>query len=505
MELSNILTQQFTTIGNVLINKHIHFEDRMISAAINVVCTAVIGICINIFINILFNNKYEEYKKKIIKWYNPTKESPLDFDPDDALIHDDTLFLYKSRYKVDYIFKLWFYMNHIEKDYTKYSDNKYISWIPSKQDIENALHGKAPFNYDIQFKRFPIWKKNRKYVYAKDDFYGIIMESNSSTELFAVTEALDELRKTVEKNTNMQYNSDGCKLWYFKKGNETNTKFRMEALGSIDKKHTFDYLHFQQKSEILPLLEKFKNGILYPPYIPMENKMGILLHGPPGTGKTRFISAAANYLGRDVALINFAKVQTCEEFDLVIKEVLQKRLILVLDEIDTMKGVLTREGEGSEKEKSSTIDINPYMMMLLAKEKESDGLMQGQMKRLTSLKDDELTLGYILSKLDGLESCKDLMVIATTNHPERIDPALKRPGRFGFELHLGKCTYTMLCDILYMLFPETDMDTIMEEANKLPINYYTPAYIIQYAIQYSTFEKTIHILKTEKYYEQLSI
>ena len=204
--------------------------------------------------------------------------------------------------------------------------------------------------------------------------------------------------------------------------------------------------------------------------------------GPPGTGKTRFISAAANYLGRDVALINFAKVKTCEEFNMVIKEVLEKRLILVLDEIDTMKGVLTREKDQVKEKESIEIDakekgMNPYMMMLLSKEKESAGIMQDEMKRLTSLRDDELTLGYILSKLDGLESCNDLMVIATTNHPDRIDPALKRPGRFGFQLNLGKCTYNMLCDIFHMLFPETDMNTIMEEASKLPIDYYTPAYI----------------------------
>ena len=55
----------------------------------------------------------------------------------------------------------------------------------------------------------------------------------------------------------------------------------------------------------------------------------------------------------------------------------------------------------------------------------------------------QLTLSGLLNFIDGLwSSCGDeRIIIFTTNHKDKLDPALLRPGRMDMHIHLGYCTY----------------------------------------------------------------
>jgi hypothetical protein len=511
MGFDEVLLQQLTSIGNVVVSKHFNFEDRVINTSVNILLTSLLGITLGLLIDICFKGGFEKYKKRFLCWWNPSLENPLEFEPDLlATSKKEEEHLFRKHYawnNADTPFLYyWFYKYHIRKDYKKFHTGGPFL-VQSPTFINEILDGRNKIQngniyYDLVYKMAPIWNDKHGVVY----FSHLTMGTYSfySDSLSAITNAMDHLEE-FKKEMGEKYNKnmpciEGSTLWEFRKKSDEqkgNTQaFSLEIKSKISAKHTFDYLHFTQKKDILGLLEKFKEGTLYPLHIPMDNKMGILLHGPPGTGKTRFIAAVANYLERGVALINFTKVKTCSDFDDVISKVLEKNLILVLDEIDTMKGVLTREGSPVEnKEGGNGMEMNPYMMMLLAKEKESSSMMANEMRRMTFEKDDELTLGHILSKLDGLESCKDLLIIATTNHPERIDPALTRPGRLGFQLHLSKCTHQMLHDILHMIFPETSVYDIESAVKQMPADYYAPAYVIQNCIENITFEKAVEVLK----------
>merc|ERR1711988_383885 len=52
-------------------------------------------------------------------------------------------------------------------------------------------------------------------------------------------------------------------------------------------------------------------------------------------------------------------------------------------------------------------------------------------------KTDALDLSGVLNVLDGVVDCPDRIVIMTTNHPEKLDPALIRPGRIDKKIFLG--------------------------------------------------------------------
>lgn len=76
---------------------------------------------------------------------------------------------------------------------------------------------------------------------------------------------------------------------------------------------SFDTLFFPEKQQLLKLVDDFKSqrGKFEIPGFP--NKLGILLDGPPGTGKTSLIKALAIYLKRHIVSVSLEKVKTNQE------------------------------------------------------------------------------------------------------------------------------------------------------------------------------------------------
>lgn len=188
---------------------------------------------------------------------------------------------------------------------------------------------------------------------------------------------------------------------------------------------TFDTLAMDRvkKQELMDDLLAFSNGKDYYRKIGKAWKRGYLLFGPPGTGKSTMIAAIANFLNYDVYDLELTTVKDNTELRKLLIETTSKSIILIED-IDCS---LDLSGKRKKDEKSKDA-------------KEGEKQHPGLEKEESSTK---VTLSGLLNFIDGIWSAcgGERLIIFTTNHVEKLDPALIRRGRMDKHIELSYCSF----------------------------------------------------------------
>ncbi|KAF3440705.1 hypothetical protein FNV43_RR18991 [Rhamnella rubrinervis] len=189
---------------------------------------------------------------------------------------------------------------------------------------------------------------------------------------------------------------------------------------SINLEHpaTFETLAMDPnlKSSVIEDLNRFVRRKEFYKKVGRAWKRGYLLYGPPGTGKSSLVAAMANYLNFDIYDLQLANIFRDSDLRKLLLAT-ANRSILVIEDIDCSVDIPDRLGVGV-----------------------GDGLKKGDEKNSSRT---SLTLSGLLNFIDGLwSSCGDeRIIIFTTNHKDRLDPALLRPGRMDMHIHMSYCTY----------------------------------------------------------------
>ena len=200
---------------------------------------------------------------------------------------------------------------------------------------------------------------------------------------------------------------------------------------------TFDTLAMDpaKKKEIIADLDAFQNGKDYYKRVGKAWKRGYLLYGPPGTGKSTMIAAMANHLDYDIYDIELTSVRTNTDLRKLFIETTGKSII-VIEDIDcsldlTCKGKKKKNNKDDEAEESKQDGDKKDCLPEPPGDEEKDD-DKGSSK---------VTLSGVLNFIDGLWSAcgEERLIVFTTNHPEKLDPALVRTGRMDKRIEMSYC------------------------------------------------------------------
>uniref|UniRef100_A0A0D3FQB5 AAA+ ATPase domain-containing protein n=1 Tax=Oryza barthii TaxID=65489 RepID=A0A0D3FQB5_9ORYZ len=193
---------------------------------------------------------------------------------------------------------------------------------------------------------------------------------------------------------------------------------------------TFDTLAMDpaKKKEIMDDLDMFKNGKDYYARVGKAWKRGYLLHGPPGTGKSAMIAAMANYLDYDIYDIELTSVHSNTDLRKLFIETTSKSII-VIEDIDCSLDLT-----GARKKKKEAADDDD------GGSKDGGAPPKPDMKKDASSK---VTLSGLLNFIDGLWSAcgGERLIVFTTNHVKKLDPALIRRGRMDKHIEMSYCCF----------------------------------------------------------------
>lgn len=382
---------------------------------------------------------------------------------------------------------------------------------------------------------------------------------------------------------------------------DTNRQYKRYKLS--DEK-TFESLYFPEKESLLGILKHFtaKSGKYSIAGYP--HKFGVLLHGPPGTGKTSLIKAIAHHTKRSIVNVPLARINTNQELmDIMFDQKYSvqgmevpiklgfKDVIFVMEDVDAASKIVHRRDGGTgfakdmtdqiTKQQADTVEeeggeggipaapgLNKRGSTDLSSSKSSDGgteeakgseassgdadaekptttkkkkkkeaaaeesdgedeedangglsgdsaMMAAVMASLTDgggkdgkmngpwkppSKSDKLDLSGLLNVLDGVVDTPERILVMTTNHPEKLDPALIRPGRIDKKLLLGYMAPKESCQMVAHYFqsklPANLESRLMnaiegDDSLRLPALNFTPAQLEQMCAEFETLETLV--------------
>ncbi len=226
----------------------------------------------------------------------------------------------------------------------------------------------------------------------------------------------------VETNIANKTLTKKAQKFYYKGYIQTNINKTNEKVFSLNYDYNeltntknFDSLFFKNKKTFIKMITDFrdKDGIYKFPNIP--HKLGILLHGVPGTGKTSIIKSLSNFLDRHIVTTSLTNFKTNKMFsDFIMNSqkgnasLFFKDVIYLFEDFDAVQTKFLKSRKNNEQEQENDSQV-----------------------------EDEINLSGVLNVLDGVIDTPGMVIIYTTNKIGDIDEAFFRPGRIDINMELG--------------------------------------------------------------------
>ena len=174
-------------------------------------------------------------------------------------------------------------------------------------------------------------------------------------------------------------------------------------------------------------------------------RRGFLLYGPPGTGKSSAVVAVASALRMDIAVLNLGDSSLGDNDVSELLCELPVNAILLIEDIDCIF-----------VQRTATDD-----------------------------KANRITFSGLLNALDGVAAGEGRLLFATTNHREKLDPALIRPGRIDRQLEIGFANQDQIRRIFQRFYRDVDPSLVAYFAENVPANRLTMSAIQTLLIEHA--------------------
>ncbi|KAI6191522.1 BCS1-like protein [Aphelenchoides bicaudatus] len=163
-------------------------------------------------------------------------------------------------------------------------------------------------------------------------------------------------------------------------------------------------------------------------------RRGYLLHGLPGTGKTSFISALAGHFGYSICMLSLSERTLDDDRLNYLLNNAPPNCFMLLEDVDA--AFVSRD------------------LFDNAQHRAYEGMTR-------------VTFSGLLNAIDGVTSTEERILFMTTNHVDRLDPALIRPGRVDVKQYFGNCDRTMLEKMFQRFYENSSTEQCEKFAAKI--------------------------------------
>lgn len=256
---------------------------------------------------------------------------------------------------------------------------------------------------------------NRERVGKSFDVDGKPFETITLTTLYSHRHIFEQMFQ--EAHSLSQQNVEGKTIVY------TRHQHSWAPLGEPKRKRPFESVVLQEglAENILNDVQEFLDARTWYLDRGIPYRRGYLLFGPPGTGKTSFVQALAGALDFNIAMLSLSQRGLTDDLLNQMLLNLPPRTLVLLEDADAA--------------------FNNR------KQREEDGYSGAT-----------VTFSGLLNALDGVASAEERVVFMTTNHIDRLDDALIRPGRVDMTVRLGEAGQWQMEQMWDRFYAQFDTD-----------------------------------------------
>ena len=327
----------------------------------------------------------------------------------DCLItQDDKLYLYADLYIRDK------YAHKFKKVEARYTPNKSNAYVKQLDEVNENEYSEVappvvatPVN-DVLFIwhkwRFLIMYCTRERLEAAHSTYDAHYHEITISGLFAkksIKSLIKKMGNYGQKYVNT-HNKDKVEIKVWNNGSW--------HVDSHRKPKELSKIYFKQKGDLVKDVKEFLKSKEWYTCRSLRYSRGYLLYGPPGNGKTSLIHSMGREFNKTVSIINLNNLT--DEGLIEAMRSLEPNSILAFEDVDSA----FVERDNTQK--------------------------------------NGLSFSTLLNCIDGTYAKDDIIVIFTTNHIEKLDPALIRPGRVDFRVKLENPDQSIVTEYIENFYNE---------------------------------------------------